>query len=180
MNMGVIFHTAAEAVSPSTMSEFWRAVFTGNNLALLGAALATLLSGIGSAKGVNLVAKATAGLISEEPGKFGKSFLLQALPMTQGIYGLVTSFMIIFKMGLLGGTPVTLTVAQGGYYLFASLPIAFGGLYSAIKQGEVAAAGISVLAKRPDATGKSIISASLVETYAIFAVLVSLLLVLFA
>ena len=180
MNMGEILRTATEAVQPSTMSEFWKAVFSGNNLALLGAALATLLAGIGSARGVNMVAKATAGLISEDPSKFGKAFLLQALPMTQGIYGLVTSFMIIFKMGILGGTPVTLTPAQGGYYLFAALPIAFGGLYSAIKQGEVAAAGISVLAKRPDATGKAIISASLVETYAIFAVLVSLLLVLFA
>lgn len=162
------------------MGEFWKNVFCGNNLAILGAALATLLSGIGSAKGVNMVAKATAGLISEDPNKFGKAFLLMALPMTQGIYGLVTSFMIIFKMGILGGTAVELTAVQGGYYFFAALPIAFGGLYSAIKQGEVAAAGVSVLAKRPDAAGKSIISASLVETYAIFAVLVSLLLVLFA
>ena len=148
--------------------------------ALLGAALATLLAGIGSAKGVNMVAKATAGLMSEDPNKFGKAFLLQALPMTQGIYGLVTSFMIIFKMGLLSGGAAVFTVSQGAYYLVAALPIAFGGLFSAIKQGEVAAAGISVLAKRPEATGKAIISASLVETYAIFAVLVSLLLILFA
>lgn len=156
------------------------AIFSGNNLAILGAALATFLTGIGSAKGVNLVAKATAGLISEDPNKYGKAFLLQALPMTQGIYGLVTAFMIIFKLGIIGGNPVELTVAQGTYFFFAALPIAIGGLYSAIKQGQVAAAGISVLAKRPDATGKAIISASLVETYAIFAVLVSLLLVLFA
>ncbi len=162
------------------MTEVWKQIFSGNNLALLGAALATLLAGIGSAKGVNMVAKATAGLISEDPNKFGKAFLLQALPMTQGIYGLVTSFMIIFKMGLLGGGAAPLTVSQGAYYLVASLPIAFGGLFSAIKQGEVATAGISVLAKRPEATGKAIISASLVETYAIFAVLVSLLLILFA
>ena len=162
------------------MGEIWKEIFSGNNLALLGAALATLLAGIGSAKGVNMVAKATAGLISEDPNKFGKAFLLQALPMTQGIYGLVTSFMIIFKMGLLGGAATQLTVSQGAYYLVAALPIAFGGLFSAIKQGEVATAGISVLAKRPEATGKSIISASLVETYAIFAVLVSLLLILFA
>lgn len=160
--------------------EIWKEIFSGNNLALLGAAFATLFAGIGSAKGVNLVAKATAGLISEDPNKFGKAFLLQALPMTQGIYGLVTSFMIIFKMGLLGGGATPLTVSQGAYYLVASLPIAFGGLFSAIKQGEVAAAGVSVLAKRPEATGKAIISASLVETYAIFAVLVSLLLILFA
>ena len=162
------------------MGEIWKEIFSGNNLALLGAAFATLFAGIGSAKGVNLVAKATAGLMSEDPNKFGKAFLLQALPMTQGIYGLVTSFMIIVKMGLLGGGATALTPAQGAYYFVAALPIAFGGLVSAIKQGEVAAAGISVLAKRPEATGKAIISASLVETYAIFAVLVSLLLILFA
>ena len=163
------------------MGEIWKQIFSGNNLALLGAAFATLFAGIGSAKGVNMVAKATAGLISEDPNKFGKAFLLQALPMTQGIYGLVTSFMIIFKMGLLGGGATeALTVSQGAYFFVASLPIAFGGLFSAIKQGEVAVAGINVLAKRPEATGKAIISASLVETYAIFAVLVSLLLILFA
>lgn len=162
------------------MKDFWVSIFTGNNIAILGAGLAALLAGIGSAKGVNTVAKATAGLISEEPDKFGKAFLLQALPMTQGIYGLVTAFMIIFKLGILGGDPVTLTLGQGAYYFFAALPIAFGGLYSAIKQGEVAAAGIAVVAKKPDAAGKAVISASLVETYAIFAVLVSLLLVLFA
>lgn len=158
----------------------WENIFTGTNLALLGAAFATLFAGIGSAKGVNLVAKATSGLISEDPNKFGKAFLLQALPMTQGIYGLVTSFMIIFKIGLLSGGAADVTLSQGAYYFVASLPIAFGGLISAIKQGEVAAAGIKVLAKRPEATGKAIISASLVETYAIFAVLVSLLLILFA
>ena len=163
------------------MGEIWKQIFSGNNLALLGAAFATLFAGIGSAKGVNMVAKATAGLISEDPNKFGKAFLLQALPMTQGIYGLVTSFMIIFKMGLLGGGATeALTVSQGAYFFVASLPIAFGGLFSAIKQGEVAVAGINVLAKRPEATGKAIISASLVETYAIFAVLVSLLFILFA
>ena len=163
------------------MKEFFTAMFSGNNLAILGAALATFLAGIGSAKGVNLVAKATAGLISEEPDKFGKAFLLQALPMTQGIYGLVTAFMILFKIGMIGGGEVVqLTVSQGAYYLFAALPIAICGLYSAIKQGEVAAAGIAVVAKKPDAAGKAVISASLVETYAILAVLVSVLLVLFA
>lgn len=161
------------------MGHIWADIFSGTNLALLGAAFATLFAGIGSAKGVNIVAKASAGLISEDPNKFGRAFLLLALPMTQGIYGLVTSFMIIFKLGVLSGAPAVLSHADGAYFFVASLPIAFGGMFSAIKQGEVAAAGISVLAKRPEATGKSIISASLVETYAIFAVLVSLLLVLF-
>ena len=157
--------------------EYFSKIFNGNTLAIIGAALAVILPGIGSARGVNLVARATAGLISEDPNKYGKSMLLQALPMTQGIYGMVTAFLIMIFGNVMG---TSLSFADGAYYLFAAMPIAFGGLYSAIKQGEVAAAGISVLAKRPDATGKAIISASLVETYAIFAVLVSLLLVLFA
>lgn len=163
-----------------TTTSFLSTILTGNNLAILGIALATLLSGMGSAKGVNLVGKATSGLLSEDPSKFGKALILQALPMTQGIYGLITSFLIIFKMGILSGQVVELTTAQGGYFLMASLPIAIVGLYSGIKQGEVAASGISLLAKRPDEVGKAITSAALVETYAIFAVLVSLLLVLFA
>ncbi len=160
-----------------TLGELFKSLFTGNNLAVIGAALATLLAGIGSAKGVNMVARATAGLISEEPEKYGKSMLLQALPMTQGIYGLVAAFMILVNSGIMGGT-ADLTVAEGAYYLFAACPIAFGGLYSAIKQAEVATAGISVLAKRPDAVGKAVISASFVELYAILALLISLLLIL--
>ena len=143
-----------------TFTELLSMLFTGNNLALLGAA--------------------ASGLLSEDPSKFGKALILQALPGTQGIYGLITAFLIIFNMGILGGNPVDLTIGQGMYYLAAGLPIAVVGYFSAIAQGRVAASGINLLAKRPDEVGKAITSAALVETYAIFAVLVSLLLVLFA
>ena len=152
-------------------------IMNGNNLAILGAALAVVLPGFGSARAVNMVARATAGLISEEPNKYGKSMLLQALPMTQGIYGMVIAFLIMVFSGVMGGT-ANLTIAEGFYYVFAALPIALGGWYSAIKQGEVATAGISVLAKRPEAVGKAVISASFVELYAILALLISILLVL--
>ncbi|MBR6709488.1 MAG: V-type ATP synthase subunit K [Clostridia bacterium] len=162
-----------------TFGDFLSMVFTGQNFALLGAGLAVFLAGMGSAKGVGIVGEAAAGLLTEDPGKFGKALILQALPGTQGIYGLITAFLIIFKIGILG-TPVELTVAQGVYFLMAALPIAVVGYYSANKQARVAAAGINLIAKRPDEVGKAITSAALVETYAIFAVLVSLLLVLFA
>ena len=82
------------------------------------------------------------------------------------------------KIGLFG-TPVDLTVAQGGYFLMASLPIAVVGYFSAIHQAKVAAAGINLIAKRPDEVGKAITASALVETYAIFALLVSLLPILF-
>lgn len=161
------------------LSSFFSTIFTGTNLAILGAALATFLSGMGSAKGVGLVGEATAGLVAEDPDKFGKALILQALPMTQGLYGFVTGFLILVKINVFGGV-TDLTVAEGAYFLMASLPIGIVGLYSGIKQGRVAAAGIKLIAKRPDEVGKAITSAALVETYAIFAVLVSLLLVLFA
>ena len=163
-----------------TFGELMNLIFTGNNLALLGAALAATLAGMGSAKGVGLVGEAASGLLSEDPSKFVKALILQALPGTQGIYGLITALLIIYKMGILGGTPVELTVTQGAYFLMASLPIAIVGFYSGIKQGKVAASGISLIAKRPKEVIKALTAAALVETYAIFAVLVSLLLVIFA
>ena len=154
-------------------------IFSGINIALLGAALAAGLAGMGSAKGVGMVGEAASGLLTEDPSKFGKTLILQALPGTQGIYGLITAFLIIFKIGILG-TPADLTVAQGAYFLMASLPIAIVGYFSAVKQARVAVSGVNLIAKRPDEVGKAITASALVETYAIFAVLVSLLLVLFA
>ena len=154
-------------------------LFTELNIALIGAALAVILPGIGSARGVSMVGEAASGLLTEDPSKFGKVLILQALPGTQGIYGLITAFLIVFKLGLLG-TPVTLGLGEGVYYLMAALPIAIVGYYSALKQAKVAVAGVNLISKRPDEVGKAITSAALVETYAIFAVLISLLLVLFA
>jgi V/A-type H+-transporting ATPase subunit K len=163
---------------PSLFSQ----VFNGGALAILGAALAVGLAGIGSAKGVGMVGEATSGLLSENPNMFGKAFALMALPMTQGIYGLVIAFLIVFKAGLFeaGGMDnlLALTVEEGAYYLMSALPIAVVGLISALKQARVSAAGINLLAKRPDQVGKAITSAALVETYAIFALLISVLLVL--
>ncbi|MBQ4327350.1 MAG: V-type ATP synthase subunit K [Clostridia bacterium] len=156
----------------------FKEIFSGNNIAIIGAAVAAIFSGMGSAKGVGIVGQASAGLLTEDPSKFGKALLLQALPGTQGIYGLITAFLIIMKIGLFG-EPATLTVAQGGYFLMASLPIAVVGYFSAIHQAKVAAAGINLIAKRPDEVGKAITASALVETYAIFALLVSLLPILF-
>lgn len=163
-----------------TFAQLLSNIFTGNNLAFLGAAIAAIPAGMGSAKGVGLVGESASGLLAEDPSKFGKALILQALPGTQGIYGLITAFLIIFKTGILSGAPVEFTQPQGLFYLLAALPIGIVGYFSAIRQGRVAASGISLLAKRPKEVGKAITSAALVETYAILALLVSLLMVLFA
>ena len=119
----------------------------GLALALLGAGLAAVLSGIGSAKGTGLAGEAGTGLLCEDPSKFGKVMILQVIPGTQGLYGLVVWFFAIFRMGLLSGTLPQLTIAQGMQYFVACLPMALGGLFSAIAQGRVAAGSINILAK---------------------------------
>ena len=78
----------------------------GQFLALLGAAFAVIFAGLGSARAVGTVGEAAAGLVTEEPEKFSQVLLLQALPGTQGIYGLLTAFVILFRIGIVGGTPV--------------------------------------------------------------------------
>ncbi len=145
----------------------------GVALAILGAALAAILSGMGSAKGVGIVGEAGAGVISEDPTKFGKVLILEILPGTQGLYGFLAAFMIMNKIA---GFNYDLTIEQGAGLLFASLPIAIVGYFSAIAQGRVAASGCGVVAKKPDQNGKAIILSAMVETYAVLTLLVTILL----
>lgn len=149
----------------------------GNVLATLGAAIAAALAGIGSAIGVGLAGQASAGAVSENPELSGSCLVLQLLPGTQGIYGLLIAFVIASNAGLLSGAPNVPDMLTGWRYVFAALPIAFGGLLSAIYQGRVAVSAINMVVKRPDESGKGILMAIMVETYAVLALLISFLLV---
>lgn len=146
-------------------------------LALLGAALAAALAGVGSILGVRSAAQASAGVVSEDPDKFGKVLLLTALPGSQGIYGFLAAIIIANTIGLLGGELVDITNAQGWQILVASLPMAITGLFSGAFQGKVAAAAVNITAKQPDASGKGVILSAIVETYAVLGLLVTILLV---
>ena len=85
----------------------------GFAIAMLGAALAAVLPGIGSAKGTGMTGEAGAGLISQDPSKFGKALILQVIPGTQGLYGLVIWFFAMLQMGALNGTALGMDVATG-------------------------------------------------------------------
>lgn len=159
------------------MLELKFALTQGQFLAVLGAALAVLLAGIGSARGVGIAGEAAAGVVTEDPGKFGQTLLLQALPGTQGIYGLLTGFVIMQKIGLIGGNLADISSESGLLILAAALPIAFVGLFSAIAQGRAAAAGMGIVAKRPEELAKGITYAAMVETYAVLALLASILMI---
>ena len=172
-----------EAMNLDAMIEYGQSLTVlgsigGLALALLGAGLAAALSGVGSAKGTGIAGEAGAGLLCEDPGKFGKVMILQVIPGTQGLYGLVVWFFAIFRMGLLSGTLPQLTIAQGMQYFVACMPMALGGLMSAIAQGRVAAASINLLAKKPDDWSKGMVLCITVEFYAILSLLASMLMII--
>lgn len=143
--------------------------------ALLGAALAVFLAGSGSAIGVGIAGRAAAGVVTEDPSKFAKVLIMQLLPGTQGIYGLLVGFITLSKVGLLGGGAAAIDVQTGLLILAACLPIGIAGLISAIYQGKTSAASIGIVAKKPDQFGKAMLFPAMVETYAILALLISIL-----
>ena len=150
----------------------------GLALALLGSGLAVGLSCVGSAKGTGIAGEAGTGLLSEDPSKSGKVMVLQLLPGTQGLYGLVVWFFALVQMGMLSGTATDLTVTQGMQYFVACMPMAIGGLLSAIAQGRVAAGSINILAKKPADWSKGLILCGIVEFYAILSLLASMLMLI--
>ena len=143
--------------------------------ALLGAAVAVFLSGAGSALGVGISGQAASGVVSEDPSKFAKVLILQLLPGTQGLYGLIIGFVTLSKIGLLGGGAAEISVTTGLLILAACLPIGIVGLISGRSQGKTAAASIGIIAKKPDQFGKAMLFPAMVETYAILALLISFL-----
>ncbi len=139
-------------------------------IGLLGAALSVLLAGIGSAKGVGMAGEAASALIIDEPHKFGKSLVLQLLPGTQGLYGFVIGIIAVGKLS------AQVSLQTGLAVLMSCLPIALVGFFSAIMQAKVSISGITILAKNESQSTKGIIYAVMVETYAILAFVMSIML----
>ena len=162
------------------IGEFLAAIFnSGMVYALIGAAAAVVLSGIGSAIGIGYAASASAGVMTEDPRGFGKYLILVALPGTQGIYGFVAAFLAIAKLNLLNPAKAAqiaaqMTTAQGLQMMYACLPIAFAGLVSAIHQGKVCTAGVALTAKQPTESGKALVFGVFVEFYAVMGLIITI------
>ena len=146
---------------------------TGIVLAIIGPVIAAALAGIGSAIGVTIAAQAAAGVITEDPKKFSKVLVLELLPGSQGLYGLIIAILIWVKIGVLSNNITAITLEQVMMFLFAALPIGIVGLVSAIYQGKVAAAGCLLTAKKPEQSSKGVTMAVIVETYALLALIAS-------
>jgi V/A-type H+-transporting ATPase subunit K len=136
------------------------------------ALLAMAIAGIVSAFALGHTGASAMGVISEKEEHFGKAFILQVLPMTQGLYGFVIGFMLI-----LGMSNADLTDGAVGWIAIAAgLVIALTGI-SAIPQGQIASAGIQSIPRNPElSTGKKVILAAMPETMAVFGFLIAILL----
>lgn len=173
------FLTSTVETTGTTFADLFAFLGSGYFWAFLGVFLAVALSGIGSAKGVRMVGEAATGMISENPSLFGKLIMLEALPGTQGIYGLLIGFVTCLQLGLFNAELREITLVQGILLCVACLPIAFVGLFSAQYQARVAASAVNILVKRPNEVVKGVSLAAMVETYAVLALLISFLMVSF-
>jgi len=143
----------------------------GYIIGLLGVGLCVLFCGIGSAIGLKKTGQAAAGILSEDPKKFSKALVLVVLPATQGIYGFV------FGIIAMSSCTMGMAVAEGFQVFLSALPLTVIGMFSAILQGATAASCINAVAKKESLSGKLILFPAMIETYAILALVISLLLI---
>ena len=141
-------------------------------MTILGITASILLSGIGSARGATMVGKAAAALISDQPEKFGQSLVLQMMSASQGLYGFIVGFLIF--MNINEGLSFALALRNLG----AGALMGLTGYLTAIQQSITAAAGMQILAKKPEHSTKGVLYSAMIETYAIFAFVISVLIVL--
>lgn len=137
-------------------------------LGYLGLGLMLGLAGIGSCYGTTIAGGAAEGALKKDASKASGYMVLSALPATQGLYGFVAFLMTSGKMAA--------DTAVNGPLLFGiGLGVGLTCLFSAIRQGQICAAGIQGLSQGHDVQTNTMIYAALPEFYAILALVASLM-----
>ena len=148
-------------------------------LAFTGAALAFSLASCGSAWGITIAAHQAAGVMREKPELFGRMLVMIALPGTQGFYGFIAAVLMMTQTGLIGGSSLKISLGTGIALFFVGLCDGIAQLVTAVYQGQASAAGISLVARRPEEAGKAILFPAFVETYAVISLLATILFIIF-
>lgn len=152
---------------------------TGYVIAVIGIALCVFLCGLGSAIGLYMTSSAAAGVLGENPKKFGKIIILMLLPATQGLYGFLVAILARNNLdALLSVTAEMGATAQGWAIFGACLPMALSGLISAFFQGKAAKNCIYAAAKQDSLGFKIAMGPAMIEFYALLGLVVSILVVL--
>lgn len=149
-------------------------VENNKSLVILGAALAIGIAGASSALGLAIAGSSAIAVTAEKPNLFGKCLVLQVLPMTQSVYGLLIAILLMMGAGLLGGGTNTISPLAGMGSVWIGIAVGITGT-SAIGQGMVASSSISAVGRNPDVAARGIIFSIMPETIAIFGLLVGIL-----
>jgi V/A-type H+/Na+-transporting ATPase subunit K len=146
-------------------------------LALIGVGIAVGMGAIGACVGVGKITKVGAGLLAKDPERFPQILALAALPSTQALYGLLFGFIVLIKTGLISGKAFDFDTNTGYAFLLAAFPVGIATLFSGIAQGDAAVGGMKILAQKPENFTQAIVLTSLIESFAIFGLVISLLIV---
>ena len=133
-------------------------------LGYIGLGLMLALSGIGSVYGTTIAGNAAEAGLKKDPSKSASFMILSALPSTQGLYGFIAFFLTMARP------------ATDGLLMFGiGLGVGLICLFSAIRQGQVAANGINGIAQGHDVMVNTMIYCALPEFYAILALIAALM-----
>lgn len=145
------------------------------SISLLGSGLSVGLTGLFSGIGIGIAGSAAVGAVGEREDLFGKSLIFTVLPESIVIYGLLVSILIIRGVGLLGGIPYQVNSESAYASMISSIVICMTG-GSGYYLGKTGAKAIASLLKDEDSFGRSIVFVVLIESIAIYGLLVAIML----
>ena len=151
-------------------------VNNNKTLLILGCAIAVGISGISAATGLTFSGASAVAVAAEKPNTGSKLLVLQVLPMTQSVYGLLTAILMLMGSGLLGGTESAVMRTNpiiGPAAIFIGIVVALTST-SAINQGILASSSINAVGRNPDVFTKGVIYTVTTETMAIFGLLTAI------
>lgn len=135
---------------------------------MIGPIMALGFGAVGSCIGCGIAGAASHAVMARVDEGHGKFIAMAAAPSSQTIYGFL--LMLLMSRAITAGT--LSPVSAIGIGLFAGLGI----MFSAIFQGQVAAAGIFAAAKQPAIAGKCFASIGVIESIALFVMVFAMLL----
>ena len=145
-------------------------------LAIIGALIAVVLTGIGATIGEWQVAEESLEILGKNPSLAGvlKSITILGIALVESaaIYGLVVALLILFTAGIGAAQAIVAGATIGGV-----------GLFTCLTEAKVVKKALAAIFRNPEAEGEiktnMILFVALVESAAIYA-LVTALLVIFA
>jgi len=149
-------------------------------IAAVGVGLGMGLSGI-TAIGQGIAASSGSSATAQNPRAFSSAIIFSVLPETQSIYALLAAILVIMGMGLMTGAIPAMSPFQSMLVGIGVIGIGFAvGLagISGIGQGITAGAGAAAYVKNPGTRTQSIILSVMSETYAIFGLLMAILIMM--